>query len=286
MNKKITILIIFIILLILLVSVILFINKNRNPDTHKQEREKLLLELNEIDTIDNCKFISEQIVNLGPDCSKSFNTWLCMDLGQFYRNYMISCISSIAIRQNNQDLCLNREINEEMCVKWEELAEFTFDEPSPECVDFVEEECLLAFISKSTEDTTINIDCKSFEEDYKREDCFEFLATAKLDPKICLNITSDFSQGQCMNYFAFRNNDDSLCDYGRDWQILGCKEALDILRNEDISICENIDHFYDSSPGKDSCYLGFAIFNRNQTICSEYKNNGLFIDNLCERYAR
>ena len=89
-----------------------------------------------------------------------------------------------------------------------------------------------------------------------------------------------------MNYFGFRNNDISLCNYGRDWQIKGCKEALDILRNNDISICEEIGHFYESTPGKESCYLGFAIFNRNPSICAQYKGKGPFIDNVCERYTK
>jgi len=154
MNKKKIIIIISVILLILLAGIISLINKSKNPDTHKQEREELRSELNQVDTIDECKFISEQIVKLGPDCdvSGTLYTWLCFPLGQFYRDYMISCISSIAVRQNNKDLCFNKEINEEMCVKWAELAEFPFDEPSSECVKAVEEKCLSAFISKSKEE--------------------------------------------------------------------------------------------------------------------------------------
>ncbi|MDI3544066.1 MAG: hypothetical protein PWQ28_347 [Candidatus Woesearchaeota archaeon] len=285
MSKKRIISITSIIILILVVSLII---KNKNPDTHKQERERLLAELNEADTIEECKSISEQIVKLGPECSKSFNTWSCMDLGQFYRHYMISCISSIAVRQDNQDLCSNKEINEEMCVRWAELAEFDFDEPSPECVNFVEEECLLAFISKSKENTTINIDCNSFEEEHKRDECFGLLATANLDPEICLNISNDVFQGRCMHYFAFRNNDEALCNYGDDWEIRECKETLDILRNEDVSICENIDLSYYLSSGKEGCYLAFAIFNRDSTICPDYRGTGPFIhkENVCERYAR
>lgn len=282
MNKKRIIIITSIIIIILVVILII---KNKNPDTHKQERERLLEELNEADTIEECKSISEQIVNLGPECYESFNTWICMDLGQFYREYMISCISSIAVRQNNQDLCLNKEINEDICVRW---AEFDFDEPSPACVNFVEEECLFSFISKSNENTTINIDCNSFEEEYKRDECFGLLATAYLDPEICLNISNDVCQARCMHYFAFRNNDEALCNYGEDWKIRECKEALNILRNEDVSICENIDHFYISSPGKEICYIAFAIFNRDSTLCPEHIGIGpiTYRDKVCERYAR
>jgi len=282
MNKK-NILTLFFISLILLITLgILFKSGWINLDFHKQEREELLSELTEVDTIEKCKSISEKIVKLGPICSGD----ICMPSGQFYRDYMISCIISIAVRQNNQNLCLDKKTNEDMCVEWVKLAEFPFDEPSPECVRFVEKECLLRFLSKPTPETTITIDCNSFEEDYEKDDCFKFLATAKLDPDVCLNISSIHSQGKCMNYFAFRNNDISLCNYGRDWQIKGCKEALDILRNNDISICEEIGHFYESTPGKESCYLGFAIFNRDPSICSRYKDKGPFIDDVCERYTK
>lgn len=169
MDKKIMILIISIIILILLVSLII-------TETHKQKRERLFLELKEADTIEECKSISEQIVNLGHECFRSFDTWQCADLSQFYGDFMIDCISHLAVRQNNPDLCFNEEINEEICGRWED-----FDISSLECVDVVEELCLISFILRSNENTTIDIDCNFFKEEFRRNECFEFLANANND---------------------------------------------------------------------------------------------------------
>ncbi len=253
---------------------------------HKEERKKLFSELIVAESIDECKSISEQIIKVGPQCSG----YVCVNSGEFYRDYVPGCISSIAVRQNNQDLCSDEKTNEEIDRRWGELVGFPSDkleEFLSEGINLVEETCLLAFISKAQRDTTINIDCNLFESDSKKDECFGFLATAKLNPKICLNISSNYSQGQCMNYFAFRNNDISLCDYGTDWQINACKEALNILRNNNSMICEKIDSFYDSS-SKEECYLGFAIFNKDSSLCPEYADGEYFLETAgtCERYTR
>lgn len=254
-------------------------NRVRYSSADYDEKIKpLLLEMDQANTIHECKRISKQILKLGAECSLSFNKQICIR-GSDYTGL---CNGKVAAKQNNQNLCFNKIRNIGICIKQGLLSIMGL----PSCIDYVEKECFFEFISEANENTKIDIDCNSFEESSQKDDCFNFLATAKLDAKICLNISNDYSIGKCMNYFAFRENDESLCNYGRDWQIRDCKEALDVLRKNDISICEGINSFYGESPGRESCYLGFAIFKKDSTICSKFRNKGPFVDNVCERYTR
>lgn len=254
-------------------------NTNKSAESGLSEKEKteLLTELTEADSIEECKSISEQIVNSEPDCSGIE----CSEHGFLYRYSMIECITNIAIRQDDHALCSDQKTIEDICLKWDELSGFPVEEPDPEIVKYIEEECLLAFLLKAEPDTTITFNCDSFEEE--RDMCYEYMATAKMDPSICLNI-SDYGVEDCMHYFAFRNHDVGLCEHGRDWRIEQCKEALDILNNNDVSVCEDTDFFYGSS-AKDGCYVRFAIFNKDSSICPKDEDTG-YIDDFCERYAK
>jgi hypothetical protein len=271
-----------IIVLVIIVTGIFFVYvKSNDPD--KQEREKLRLELKNANNIDECKNITEKIIKLKPEYSG--DSWIEQD--QFYGNYVAGCISGIAIKQNNQALCSDKKTNEEICTRAFEVMGFSLDEHSAEiCINEREKDCLLGFLKKAEKDTIVNVDCSLFGETYDKDECFEYLATVKLDPNICLEISSDFNRKDCMHYFAFRENDIALCDYGDDSSIKACKESLNILNSENISNCKNI-KFPDCglSPKLD-CYFRFAIFNKDLSVCSKYKGNGPFYNDRCERYAK
>lgn len=285
MNTKIIIIILVLICVFVIFGYKTNIIGDKNPDIHAKEREKLSLELTTANSIDECKIISEQIVKLGPQCSRSFETWMCFDLGQFYRDYMVSCISNMAIKENNQKLCINQSVNEEICIRWAELADFPFDEPSKECLYFVEKECIFSLASDS--DIDVELNCDSYEEDYERDECFSLLATTIQDSNICLNISNEYSQSDCMYYFALRNHDFSLCQYGVEGQKKDCEDVLNLIKNlDDSNECANVDSLHGSSPGDKECYLAYAIYNKDSTLCSKYKGRGPFINNICERYTK
>jgi hypothetical protein len=271
-------LIIFLVFFVVLsVSPIFIRNRVKySPTDYDKKIDLLLVEMDKANTIRECKRISRQILKLGAECGQSFDKQICIEGS----DWMDICIGGVAAKQNNQSLCFNKMRNIGICAKQGLFSIIGLSS----CVDYVEEECFFEFMSRANKNTKINIDCSSFEESTQRDNCFGFLATAKLDPKICLNISSNNFKSKCLSYFAFRNNDDSLCNYGKDWQIRDCKETLNILRKNDISICEGINSFYHEIPGENNCYIGFAIFNRDPTLCPKNKNP--FTSNTCERYTQ
>lgn len=292
MNKKI---LIFCFILLVLVS-----GCTPYIDVNKEEREELMSMLLKADNIDECKSISEKIIELGPECSPmGYNYIGCADLEQFYTFYMTYCIGSIAAKKNNQSLCLDNKTNEEICVRYNELMgelyEFDFGEPSQKFIKSIEKSCLLRFLTHATLNTTITIDCNSFITpvyrngtfshyyDGAREDCFRFLATAKQDPNICLNISNKNVRGRCMYYFAFRNHNKTLCNYSMNTK--GCEEEYNFIEKiDEISDCDTVSSNIFRT-WVESCYLDFAIYNRDPSICSKY-DKGPFIDRICERYTR
>ena len=212
---------------------------------------------------------------------------------------MISCISSIAVRENNQQLCFDKEINEEICMKQIDLAGFSFDEISPECISYVEKSCIFSFASKANPDTNITLECELYE-DKEKYDCFWLRATIEQNPNICLNISSEHVKSYCIYYFAFRNHNKTLCDYCTESEKKDCEEDYDFIEKiNDISDCDNVYsrfHIFSPGDGDEKCYLAFAIYHNDSTICSRYIEEGLFglmindyvgySRSICMRYTR
>lgn len=120
-----------------------------NPDTNEDERAKLFLKLVNADSISSCFSIAHDMANLGPSCSESFGSFLCHNSGQEYRDYMISCIGNLAVRQGKKELCADGDLTDTICKEWGKLMltqeNLKLDEPSPECVKFIRDSCILSF---------------------------------------------------------------------------------------------------------------------------------------------
>lgn len=143
-----------------------------NSEKNDKKREKLYIQRNEANSFEQCEDISNKILKLGPECSISFDSLLCIGPEQFYLNGMASCIGNLAVKQNNQSLCSNKKINTEVCMK----DKFFKSRMSlSECLDSVEEICLLEFVSKANRNTIIDVDCNSFKENYNKDDCFKYI---------------------------------------------------------------------------------------------------------------
>lgn len=277
-----------------------------NSNSYKNQRKnQLRLKLTEAKDVEECKYISEKIVELGPECYRSFGTWHCTNL-VYYSRDMISCISSVAVSQNNQSLCSNNELNKEICVKSAELfresssgfgfdiANFSFTE-SQECINSVEKSCILSFASKANSNTDVTLECDLYEEGLKKDGCFWLRSTLEQNPELCLMISNELERSWCLYYFAFKNHNKTLCDYCTESEKKDCESDYDFIEKiDEISDCDN----YDStiSSGDDECYLAFAIYNNDSAVCSKYKPNKyvpisneytiMETYNICMRYTK
>ncbi|MCK5471678.1 hypothetical protein KAI54_00630 [Candidatus Gracilibacteria bacterium] len=223
----------------------------KDTSSHEEKRVELFGELKNANSFEDCDTISKQIIELGPVCSGS----ICAEPEQNYWAYMTECVGNIAIKKNNYNLC--KSIASEN--KFRVSASF-------------ENHCILSFMrnfkDKSKADENFKFLCENLENPAYRDDCFEYLATLSGDHNFCLDITRENLRRQCLDYFAFRNNDYSLCQSERS------KEALNILRENQVSICKKIKRFYTTTSNSgqhQECYIGFAIHNHNPLICDKLK---------------
>jgi len=290
-------------ILFLFVVVLIIVGCARYEDVNQYEREQLFLELWEAKTVDECHSIMNRIVELGPACQTSIrNITECAYPSSWYQDMMISCISTIAVKQNNQQLCEDEEVVKNLCNRWPEVvkeerqavpktgADIESSTPAQKsesmifvCSENAKVTCLFSFISKANPNTDIEIDCDSYEQK-QRDECYWALAAGLNNQELCNKISYGYGVAQCHHYFAFREHDISLCERGHKDKWEECMQAFEILENKDYNVCENIDNFYGSS-SEAICRVGFAIYNQDSSICSYYRKDGWFVNKMCERYT-
>ncbi len=200
---------------------------------------------------DECKAIAKQIQDIGPYKSGD----LIIHQTSSDQSEIYACISHLASKRNDQSLCDGNQV------------------------------CLLGFLSRATPQTTFNIDCKTFGDAI--DECFELMATAKMDSGLCSQIPNKVVQDKCVKYFAFRNHDSSKCNQlNIDYKIQDCKSDFKILTSNNVNICNGIQFFDETGPGKDACLMGFAIYNKTPDQCPDIIDYGSFVANECQRYAK
>ncbi|NOQ67873.1 hypothetical protein GQ568_00340 [Patescibacteria group bacterium] len=238
----------------------------KDPSSHEENRVELFGELKNANSFEDCDAISKQIIELSPACSGS----ICVELKQGYTIYMTECIGNIAAKKNDYSLCKSNEIKSSIYSKGEKR-NITLGNDSI-VFKSLEDSCILSFMrnfkDKSKVDENFKLLCENLENLASKDNCFEYLATLSGDYKFCLNITHENSRIRCLDFFAFRNNDSSLCQSQRS------QEALSILRENQVSICEEIKRFYTTTSNSgqhQKCYIGFAIYNHNPLICDKLK---------------
>jgi len=273
---------------ILIVLFILVVGCTQFPDANQEERQRLFLDLWESDSVESCNIIMDQIVDLGPDRHFRGESKIrtSTNPSAYYNNFMISCVGGVAVRENNQALCSDDTIARQVCETQTELmydeqetppVEQKFDEESFSfCMNEFKKSCLFSFVSKANPKTTFEIDCNSYEDNSKKL-CLRSLAIGEDNPERCLDIPDQSDLISCMRWFAFRTNEPYLCEYGEDERITKCKEDLELVRNNDINTCDGSDAF---------CPLEFAVYNKDYSLCSRYRNHGKFINDICDSFTK
>ncbi|MCK5177045.1 MAG: hypothetical protein KAQ92_04935 [Candidatus Aenigmarchaeota archaeon] len=238
----------------------------KDPSSHEEKRVELFGELKNATPFEDCDAISKQIIELSPACSGS----ICSELEQNYMAYMTECIGNIAAKKNDYNLCKSDEIKSGIYSKGKKF-DIALGNNSM-VFKSLEDHCILSFMrnfkDKNKADENFKFLCENLKDITYRDDCFEYLATLTADHDFCLSITHEDSRIICLDYFAFRNNDSSLCQSQRS------KEALSILRENQVSVCEEIKRFYTTtsmSGQHQKCYIGFAIYDHNPLICDKLK---------------
>lgn len=235
---------------------------SKDPSSHEEKRIELFGELKNANSFEDCDVISKQIIELGPACSGS----LCAELEQNYWAYMTECVGNIAAKKNDYNLCESDETKTRIYSEWKKID--IVDNNQSRAFKFLEDQCVLSFMrnfkDKSEVDENFKLLCENLKDFVYRNDCFEYLATLTGDHDFCLSITTDNFRSRCLDYFAFRNNDSSIC------QSQASQEALSILRENQISVCEKIKWFY-TTTDPEECYIGFAIYNHNPLLCDKLK---------------
>jgi hypothetical protein len=286
---------VYIVGLIVLLSFVI-VGCTQFPDANQEERQRFFLDLWEADSVESCNTLMDQIVSLGPDnhFRGASNIRTSTYPSAYYNNFMVSCVGGVAVKKNNQALCSDDNIARQVCERQIEimyddqgtpLVEQKFDEETIYfCMYEFEKSCLFSFISKANPQTTFEIDCNSYEGSRKRL-CLRSLAIGKDDPERCLDIPDQSDLINCMHYFAFRKNDLSFCEHGKDERITECKEALEFLRNNHVTKCDGLDRFFGTSADA-FCPLAFAVYNQDSSLCSRYRNHGNYINDICESFTK
>jgi len=270
MKKKLVIGLSLIFILLVLGYFLKFISQKNNTsfsaENHVAKIEdvwKLEEGFKQVNSLVECQNIVEQIKKLGP--YRSGDETVTPSVFE-YNTFLNICKSFLALKQNQINLCDDNR------------------------------ECLLSFISRANPQTNLEeIDCRRDFKDIYQTYCLSFEATAKLDPKICLNIDGKNileirKKNECLRYFAFRNHDSSFCDQqDEENDTLGpiiqkCKDYLGVLEKNNPIFCHDIESFDFTYPGDEKCLDGLAIYNQKHDQCSD-TSFGSF-EHLCQRYAK
>jgi hypothetical protein len=236
-------------------------------DLYKKEREVLYPKLQLAITFEECKNVVKQLITLGPlDCrmvpnavigsSGPFEGCSCTNMYS-YKELMSECLSSIALKNNNFNLCLDNK--QRICQEEKKLGS---SQKTESCEYNFENDCLLNYLSKASKNNSLP-DCESFPSDVLKYFCLNRIAIIKNDWQTCLKIDKQVYQNNCIYYQALKNHDNSLCykikninDY-KD-EVKDCKEKVDIFGDPG------------NKPNNSDSMFEYAVLNNKPSLCPSH----------------
>jgi len=275
----------------------------QDQSLHTEEYETYRDELSESDTIEECKENSEKLARLG--CYRSCTNVVplgppfCVQSGLFYSDEFSYCLSHLAIKEQDINICKDKELAEEACnievEIYDELMEQAEKDPSSNichlrtdqkygrinCSSMVLDECLMSFIllefeQKGSLSKELEGTCFEMEFDMKRDECFHLMAMINKNESYCDDITIDSRSGTsrdrelCYSLFAFKNQDKELCNKMISYKD-DCINALERFGSEGKEACiegnDQSNYFLDT--WFDRCQKNLAIFQRDESQCAE-----------------
>jgi len=199
-----------------------------------------------------------------------------------YGQLLNECISTIAVKTNNPELCSDKDRRREICQ--ERKGPGIGADYYPVCEENLKKNCLLDYLSKASINNNLNINCDDFGSGASKFKCIEIMAIAKNNWQTCLDINEQVYQNGCIYNFALKNRDNTLCYRMKN---------IDQYTNEAEQCKEKVDMMGDpkNKPDKDGPYrdelFEYAIIHKDPSLCPRYGEWSESSDgNLCKILAK